>query len=153
MVKTEAQLADAWQRQRAAIAAREARYLQRRRRMTVSLTTAGAVIGLVGFALLGFAWSGSWLALAPGLIAGAAGGYAIGKLGIGMLLGALALGPPLLAAYLLCLAVGWLQLGVGSMAGGIGQLLILICTIASWPLLGCTLGWVNQLFDDDHIVI
>lgn len=130
---------------------REQRYLSRRRWMSIKLSATAGVCGLISFAGLGLVFSGGGVVQLLGLLAGAVGGGLLGKVNGGVGLGVVCVAGSLFLALAVAIATGLLVLAVGNVLVGFGQVMVLVCTIGFWPVLGICLGLWNDAFDDAHI--
>ena len=128
----------------ARLAEREQRYLDRRRRMNRNLVITGAAIGGISLLALTWGFAGSYaVPIGLGLVAGAIGGWLMGRTNAGMMIAAVLLAGPLVAVSVMCHLVGLMPMNIKGF-------FIATPVMGGWPLLGLGLGWWNEQFDEDH---
>ena len=134
-------------------AQREERWRQRRRRFVRGLALAGAVLLLVSARLAAFGGTMDWPAWLLLLAAGAAMGWCIAGLGLGILRGMLLYGGGAFLAWLACFMCDWWQLAGANGMLNAGPLILMIMAWLAWIVIGGVLGMLSEQFDSDHVHI
>lgn len=127
---------------------REERYRQRRRLMTYRLARAGGSAALCAALVMRFAHSLSWISVALLVATGAAAGLAIGRLRWGILRGMLLYG---LGVSLVQVLSGMILNSNHPLA--VGPAIMFLTALIWHVVIGALLGFINDQFDNDHILI
>ena len=132
------------------VLAKGQRYLQRRKWMNIKLAIGGGCLALVGN--LFYAYMAGILIFVFMVPCAAAGGYLIGRFGLGRLLAmpVYALSQGLAMALFFAIAA---SMSESIESGGLGGGIVLFFTIAGYGVFGAILGFCNELFDRNHVQV